>query len=371
MSLDALMRLLVPRGWFVPGDAGHPLTSPSAARSPPTSTARTTTSTAASPTTSSSITLRTPKGVLRGRRPTRDPELFWATAGGMGLTGIVTEVDAAAAPDRDRRCSASTPSAPPTSTTSWRGCASGDDALPVLGGVDRLPGRAARARPFGAAARRPRAARRSCRRAARARPAALRAAHPPRGAAVGAERAAEPVHDPRLQRGVVPAAARTSDAGTSRRSVRSSTRSTGSRGWNRIYGSRGFVQYQYVVPDHEHETVRRTLERLSARAVRVVPGRAEAVRARQPGPLSFPTPGWTLALDIPAGRRASSPSCSTSSTSWSPTPAAASTWPRTRACAPSSLPVMYPSSTGCARCAQRVDPSNVLQSDLARRLGLL
>ncbi|MEP6852411.1 MAG: FAD-binding oxidoreductase [bacterium] len=71
------------------------------------------------------------------------------------------------------------------------------------------------------------------------------------------------------------------------------------RGWNRLYGRRGFVQYQLLAPDPE--TVRAVLAELQrARAAsflavlkRFGPGNA--------GPLSFPAAGWTLAVDLPAG----------------------------------------------------------------------
>lgn len=74
----------------------------------------------------------------------------------------------------------------------------------------------------------------------------------------------------------------------------------GVKDWNRIYGPAGFLQYQFAVPNEAAHLVPRTLEALRKVGAPSFLTVLKRFGPSNPAPLSFPIQGWTLAADVPA-----------------------------------------------------------------------
>ena len=314
-----------------------------------------------------SFELLTPAGERLTVTPDGAPDVFAATAGGMGLTGVIVaatlrlmrletswvRVDTERAPDLDDAMGRmASGDAGYRYSVAWIDCLAGGARLgrSVLmrgdhAAVDELPARR-RAAPLVPP------------------PQALLAAPPwvPGGllrrATVAAFNEAYFRRAPRVERG------RLESLGSFFFPLDSV------RGWNRLYGPRGFLQYQLVVPFGAEDALRAGLERLSGGGVASFLAVLKRFgRGSERGLLSFPLAGWTLALDIPAAV----PGLAALLDELDELVAGAggrvylSKDSRLR---PDVLAAMYPRLGEWNAIRARLDPAGVMRSDLARRLSL-
>ena len=72
-------------------------------------------------------------------------------------------------------------------------------------------------------------------------------------------------------------------------------------GWNVLYGRSGFVQYQFAVPGDRGDVITDAVTSIIDARVASILSVLKRFGPGTPGPLSFPLAGWTLALDFPVG----------------------------------------------------------------------
>ena len=363
-SLDALMHLLLPLGLFVPVTPG---------------TRKVTVGGAVAADVHGKdhhlsgsfcdaverLDLLVADGTVRTVGRDRDPDLFWATAGGMGLTGVVLRATLRMRPVETSRVVVDTERAGDLDDLLAR-LTDGDDRYPYsVAWVDCL----ARGRSLGRAV--------------------LTRGRPARRDELDEKGRRDPLafrHSPRVQvPDVLPSGLvnRLTVAALNEAWFRRAPRERrgqvqgiapffhpldGLGEWSRAYGGRGFVQYQYVVPLEAADTVRRSIEALHAGSA--VPSLAVLKRfgPGNPGHLSFPAPGWTLAVDVPVTartgavlRRLDELVLAAGGRVYLAKDARTS---------PDALRRMYPRLDAWRAVRDRVDPDRVFTSDLARRLAL-
>ncbi len=365
LSLDLLMRLLLPLGWFVPVTPGT--------RHVTVGGALTADIHGKNHHVDGSFcdhverfTLVTPTGTV-DVSPEAEPDLFWATAGGMGLTGVVVDATVRLCPVETAFVRVDTERARDLDdalhrmaggdhryqySVAWvdclaRGASLGRSVL-TRGHHARLEELPDRARPsaldFGPKA---------FLGAPRWLPSTLL-----NRASVRVFNAMWFAKAPSLERGrIQPLHAFFHPL-------------DGVRNWNLLYGRRGLVQYQFALPLGQEAVLGTALERLSLARCPSFLAVLKRFGPANPGPLSFPIPGWTLALDAPAGWGGLAPLLDGLDELVAEAGGRVYLAKDSRL-RPELLPAMYPRLDEWRRVQAKADPAGLLQSDLDRRLSLI
>ena len=310
------------------------------------------------------LDLVTADGAVHTVGPDADPALFWATVGGMGLTGVITSVTFRAVPVESAYVTVHTERIAGLDALLRAMREHDDDYRYSVAWIDTL----ARGRSLG-------------------RSVLTRGDHTPAAQLTGAA-ARHPWRAPRSPRLAVPftppsgLVSRPAVRGFNELWFRKAPRDRFDvqsiaayfhpldlvDSWNRLYGRGGLVQYQLVVPDEAEAALTEALRLLSRAGQPSFLAVLKRFGAANPGLLSFPMPGWTLALDLPA-------SAALAPLFRSLDALVVEARGRLYLAKDSRLTSetfdqMYERAEEFRKLRREIDPDGVLQSDLARRLHL-
>jgi decaprenylphospho-beta-D-ribofuranose 2-oxidase len=137
--------------------------------------------------------------------------------------------------------------------------------------------------------------------------------------------------------------------------------------WPRFYGRPGLVQYQFVVPFGAEATMRTVIERISASGAASFLAVLKRFGEGNEAPLSFPQPGWTLALDMPGGA-ANLGELLHGLDDLVLEAGGRTYFAKDAHTSPETIRRGYPRLAEWQAVRDRVDPQHVWQSDLGRRL---
>ena len=139
-------------------------------------------------------------------------------------------------------------------------------------------------------------------------------------------------------------------------------------GWNRLYGRRGLCQYQFVMPFGSEAALIDAVRAIATSGQTPSLGVLKRLGAANASPMSFPLPGWTLAVDFPV--RAGLDGLLESLDQLVLSTGGRVYLAKDSRSSPATIAGMYPRLDDFRAARAAYDPDRLFRSDLSRRLEL-